>query len=196
MVLQGDTNYIVSGLERSGTSMMMQMLHLGGVPIAYTESRKADVNNPKGYFELEGGKIISSLMKGSFPMQKYQGKFIKITAYGLSFLPIVGQYKIIYMERNLDEVLDSMEKMSNTVDERREQTKESFYRLNEKVKKEIQRKENIEVLFINYNDMLRDPMPQVLRICEFLSPFEVDVAKMMSVVDKQLYRQRREIGTE
>jgi len=191
MMLQGDCNYIVSGLERSGTSMMMQMLHSGGVPIAYTESRKADVNNPKGYFELEGGKIITSLMKGMFPIEKYQGKFIKITAYGLSYLPSTGKYKIIYMERNLEEVLDSMEKMSNVVDENREQTKQSFQRLNEKVKKEILSKENINVLFIHYNEMLKDPIPQVQRICEFLGTCEVDTTPMVSVVDKQLYRQRR-----
>ncbi len=191
MMLQRDTNYIVSGLERSGTSMMMQMLFSGGIPIAYTESRKADANNPKGYFELEGGKIITSLMKGSFPMEKYQGKFIKITAYGLSYLPSGGKYKIIYMERNLEEVLDSMEKMSKVVDEKRGETKQSFYRLNEKVKKEILSKENIEVLFINYNEMLKDPLPQVRRISKFLGPDEVDTTKMISVVDKQLYRQRR-----
>jgi len=191
MLLQEDTNYIVSGLERSGTSMMMQMLLSGGIPVAYTESRKADVSNPKGYFELEGGKIINSLMKGVFPMRQYRGEFIKITAYGLTYLPSTGKYKIIYMERNLDEVLASMEKMSQVVDLNREETKLSFKRLNEKVKKEIQTKDNIDVLFISYNDLLIDPSPHVQRICAFLEPFKVDTVKMMSVVDAQLYRQRR-----
>lgn len=191
MMLKNDTNYIVSGLERSGTSMMMQILDSGGIPIAFTESRKADTNNPKGYYELEGGKIINALMKGTFPMQTYQGRFIKITAYGLSFLPSTGGYKIIYMERNLDEVLDSMEKMSHVIDMSREETKQSFKRLNEKVKKEIQTKENIDVLFINYNEMLKDSQPNVRKICEFIGPYDFDTAKMISVVDTQLYRQRR-----
>ena len=62
MKLDENINYIVSGLERSGTSMMMQILRSGGLPTAFDESRKPDVNNPKGYYELEGGKIINKLM--------------------------------------------------------------------------------------------------------------------------------------
>jgi DNA topoisomerase IA len=191
MMLREDTNYIVSGLERSGTSMMMQLLVSGGIPVAYTETRKADTHNPKGYYELEGGKIINTLMKGTFPMETYKGNFIKITAYGLSYLPTGGKYKIIYMERNLDEVLDSMEKMSQVIDENREETKQSFKKLNEKVKKEIQTKENINVLFINYNEMLIDPHANVRKICEFIGPYHFETEKMISIVDKQLYRQRR-----
>lgn len=191
MMLRDDTNYIVSGLERSGTSMMMQMLLSAGVPVAFTEARKPDLHNPKGYFELEGGKIINSLMNGTFPLQTYTGKFIKITAYGLSYLPTTGRYQIIFMERNLEEVLDSMEKMSHIVDKNREETKQSFKKLNDKVKKEITTKDNIQVLFVNYNEMLRDPKPYVVKICEFIGPYCFDTEKMMSVVDSQLYRQRR-----
>lgn len=191
MILKNDTNYIVSGLERSGTSMMMQILDSGGIPIAYTKDRKADVNNPKGYFELEGGKIINTLIEGTFPLENYKGSFIKITAYGLSFLPPLGEYKIIYMERNLDEVLDSMEKMSQIVDTNREKTKQSFKKLNETVKKEIQTKKNIQVLFINYNDMLKNPQSNVQKVCTFIGPYEYNTIKMISVIDTQLYRQRR-----
>jgi hypothetical protein len=191
MMLREDTNYIVSGLERSGTSMMMQLLVSGGISVAYTETRKADTHNPKGYYELEGGKIINTLMKGIFPMENYRGKFIKITAYGLTYLPTGGKYKIIYMERNLDEVLDSMEKMSQVIDDNREETKQSFKKLNEKVKKELTLKDNIDVLFINYNDVLKNPQPNILKICEFIGPYRFETEKMLSVVDKQLYRQRR-----
>lgn len=191
MMLQDDTNYIVSGLERSGTSMMMQMLVSGGAPVAFSESRKADAHNPKGYYELEGGKIINALMKKTFSMEEYKGRFIKITAYGLSYLPHDSTYKIIYMERNLDEVLDSMEKMSQKVDENREQTKQSFKRLNEKVKKELSTRDNVDMLVVNYNELLKDPRPHVLRICDYLEPYQFDTEKMIAVVDAQLYRQRR-----
>lgn len=191
MMVRDDTNYIVSGLERSGTSMMMQMLAAGEIPVAYTDSRKADMHNPRGYFELEGGKIINSLMKGIFPMEMYKGKFIKITAYGLSYLPTECTYKIIYMERNLEEVLDSMEKMSQIIDQNREETKQSFMKLNEKVKKEITSKNNIAVLFVNYNEMLKDPQPNIEKICQFIGPYEYNREKMISVVDTHLYRQRR-----
>jgi hypothetical protein len=191
MLLLEDTNYIVSGLERSGTSMMMQMLASGGVPIAYNETRKADVNNPKGYYELKGGKIINALMKGIFPFQEYTGKFIKITAYGLLYLPAERHYKVIYMERNLDEVLDSMEKMSQVVDEERNETKQSFLKLNEKVKQNLMTKNNVNILIISYNEVLKDPRPTVEKICAFIGPYEFDIEKMVSIVDKQLYRQRR-----
>ncbi len=83
MSLDKTRNYIVSGLERSGTSMLMQILHAGGVPMAFDNStRPPDDSNPKGYFELEGGKIINKLMKETFPFEKFKGQFIKITAYG------------------------------------------------------------------------------------------------------------------
>jgi hypothetical protein len=107
-----DTNYIVSGLERSGTSLMMQILKAGGVPVAYDEKRKSDKGNPNGYFELENGKIIDKLKAGTFPMEKYKGKFIKVTAWGLQFLP-KGKYEIIYMIRDMGEIVDSTEKMAN-----------------------------------------------------------------------------------
>jgi hypothetical protein len=192
MKLSEDTNYIVSGLERSGTSMMMQILAAGGIPIAYTEARKPDEHNPKGYYELEGGKIINKLIQGTFPFETYKGSFIKITAYGLSYLP-QGIYKIIYMERNLDEVLDSMEKMSQVTDEDQEVTKQSFKKLNDKVKKDLQTKDNINLLFINYNDVLEDPRTNVHKICKFIGPYNFDTTKMIKVVDNQLYRQRRKI---
>ena len=104
MELDNKYNYIVSGLERSGTSMLMQILKAGEIPISFDKSRKPDDNNPKGYFELEGGKIINKLMESVFPLDLYLGEFIKITAYGLKFLPL-GKYKIIYSERNLEEII-------------------------------------------------------------------------------------------
>ena len=188
--LREDTNYIVSGLERSGTSMMMQMLEAGGVPIAYSESRKPDAHNPKGYYELEGGKIINRLMQGTFPFESYKGIFVKITAYGLSYLP-PGFFKIIYMERNLDEVLASMEKMVQITDESREETKSSFKKLNEKIIRGLQMKDNTDVLLVNYNDILRDPQIYIEKICQFIGPYHYDIQKMIAIIDNTLYRQRR-----
>jgi hypothetical protein len=190
MKLQEDVNYIVSGLERSGTSMMMQMLEAGGVPIAYSEARKPDVHNPKGYYELAGGKIINRLIQGNFPFGSYKGTFIKITAYGLSYLP-KGFYKIIYMQRNLEEELDSMETMAQITDKNREETKQSFQKLNEKIMKDLQTKKHTEVLFVNYNDVLKAPRTNIDRICQFIGPYRFEIPMMIAVVDNTLYRQRR-----
>ena len=190
MKLDKDINYIVSGLERSGTSMMMQILRAGGLPTAFDDLRKADENNPKGYYELEGGKIINKLMDKAFPMEAYKGRFIKITAFGLTFL-LQGSYKIIYMERNLDEVLDSMEKMAKINDENREEIKESFKKLNEKVKRDIQSREDVDVLFVNYNEILACPEEDITRVCDFIVLPDTTVKEMVDAVDKRLYRQRR-----
>jgi hypothetical protein len=188
--LDENINYIVSGLERSGTSMMMQILHAEDVPIASDDLRKSDENNPKGYYELEGGKIINRLMEKTFPIEEYEGIFIKITAFGLSFLPR-GSYKIIYMERNLDEVMDSMERMAKISDETREETKESFNKLNEKIKNDIKCRDDIDVLSVNYNEMLEISEENVKRVCSFLNLYDASVNAMVDVIDNRLYRQRR-----
>ncbi|MFH1102075.1 MAG: sulfotransferase [Methanobacteriota archaeon] len=190
MVLDKETNYIVSGLERSGTSLLMQILHAGGVPIGFDESRSADENNPKGYFELEGGKIINKLMAGTFPLGQYKGQFIKITAYGLQFLPL-GRYTIIYSERNLDEILDSMEKMARITDTNREETKKSFEKLNVLIKKLVTGREDMRVLFVRYHDVVSNTEQVVQQIYDFLGVQDLDVYRMISVVDKRLHRQKR-----
>jgi len=180
-------NYIVSGIERSGTSMMMQILYIGGAPVAFDSSRKPDYHNPKGYYELEGGKIISRLIEGTFPIEKYEGKFIKITAYGLQFLP-KGNYKIIYMVRNLDEILDSMEKMSGPVD--REKEKPLFEKLNKFTIDLMEKREDIEYIIVNHRDVIQNTRREVERVNEFLGGM-LDVDEAVKAVDPKLWRNVR-----
>ena len=190
MKLDNDTNYIVSGLERSGTSMLMQIINAGDIPISFDKSRKPDNNNPKGYFELEGGKIINKLIEGVFPFELYKGEFIKITSYGLKYLPD-GKYKIIYSERNIDEVLDSMEKMTGEKDKDRLKNKDSFQKLNKMIKQKIISRDDIEVLFLNYNEILKEPEKNIKKIISFLKINILDVEEMIRVIDSGLYRHRR-----
>ncbi len=190
MKLNENINYIVSGLERSGTSMVMQILLAGGAPVAFDNSRLTDQNNPKGYYELEGGKIINRLIDGTFPLNEYKGKFIKITSYGLKYLP-PGDYKIIYSERNIEEILDSMEKMANINDTNREETRESFVKLNGMIKNYIREREDIEVLIVNYNNILSEPSINIKKIYDFLGFADINLKKMIDAVDKEQYRQRR-----
>jgi len=190
MKLDENINYIVSGLERSGTSMLMQIIKAGNLPLGFDNSRPADMSNPKGYYELEGGKIINKLMEGSFPFENFKGKFIKITAFGLKFLP-PGKYKIIYSERDIEEILDSMEKMIGQKDMNREETKISFLKLNDMIKQSIKEREDIDVLFTNYNDMLSNPKNSIFRILNFLDIPKGVQGQMVKVVDNRLYRQRR-----
>lgn len=179
-------NYIVSGLERSGTSLMMQILKAGGIPIAHDNSRPADYHNPNGYYELEGGKIIRALMDNAFPITEYDEKFIKITSYGLKFLPI-GQYKIIYMERDIDEVVNSTKKMDDSLDT--DKAKGLLEKLNRFCIQLMQNRGDINYIIINYNDILGRPWIEIKRVVSFLGlPFDMESA--ISIVDQRLYRNR------
>jgi len=190
MKLDSDTNFIVSGLERSGTSMLMQILNAGGIPIEFDRSRKSDQDNPKGYYELEGGKIINRLIDKSFQFERYKGSFIKITAYGLKFLPM-DRYKIIYSERKIEEILDSMEEMAGIRDKARDETRKAFLKLNKTIKEKIIERNDIDVLFVNYNEILMDPLYEVRKILDFLEASEADIDSMIQVVDRKLYRHRK-----
>ena len=190
MELDSSMNYIVSGLERSGTSMLMQILHNGGYPVAADEKRLPDENNPKGYFELEGGKIINKLIEQKFPFNKFKGKIIKITAYGLKYLP-PGNYAIIYSERNIEEILDSMEKMAQINDENRAETKEVFVKLNSFIKQQITKRDDCNVLFVNYNQIIENPKEHIEEIFQFLDQEQADLQEMINTVDKRLYRNRK-----
>ncbi|RLF58330.1 MAG: nucleotide pyrophosphatase, partial [Thermoplasmata archaeon] len=189
MLLDPKKNYIVSGIERSGTSLLMQILSNGCIPVSSDDKRKADINNPKGYFELEGGKIINKLMEKTFPFEQYKGRFIKITAYGLKFLP-EGKHTIIYIERDIEEILDSMEKMAQISDENRNETRDIFLKLNTMIKKEIDNRPDIKVLYINYNKILLNPQEEIKKITDFLEIIEINLQEMINTVDKTLYRQR------
>lgn len=177
---------IVSGLERSGTSMMMQMLEAGGIPVAYDGSRPADEHNPRGYYELEGGKIIRSLMESRFDPREYDGRFVKVTAYGLTFLP-TANYQVIYMCRNLDEVLDSQAKI-------REVDRDRDYYLLNKLNKAclalVQRRFDMRSIIIWYNDVLDNPAKEIDKLNGFLQG-KLDIDEAIQAVDRNLHRNVR-----
>ncbi|UCF49160.1 MAG: sulfotransferase domain-containing protein [Thermoplasmatales archaeon] len=190
MKLDENINYIVSGQERSGTSMLMQILHAGSIPITFDDSRPADNHNIKGYYELEGGKIINKLISKEFPFNKFKGSFIKITAYGLKYLP-PGEYKIIYTERNIEETLDSIEKMIEKKEINREETRDNINKLNNLIKNEIQGRTDIHVLFVNYNKILENPKENIVKILNFLNLPDDNLQKMIDTIDLKIYHNRR-----
>jgi len=197
VVLDKDTNFIVSGLERSGTSLMMQMLQAAGVPVSYDSTRSPDSNNPKGYYELYGGNIINKLINKLDDLFFYRGKFIKITSYGLKYLPQKTnnqshcKYKIIYMQRNLDEIIESMEKMMKVNESNKKETKELLKKLEDYITDFIEEDNNISPLYVNYNKLFNDPYPELVKICKFLGIPETKTKKMMFVIDPTLYKERR-----
>ncbi len=185
-MLSDRINYIVSGLERSGTSLMMQMLEKGGLPIAFDELRPPDEHNPKGYFELAGGKIISQLEKGTFDFNPHRGRIIKITAYGLKLVP-QGKYKVIYMLRNIDEVLISMRKMGGVMD--MEKDRVLFDKLNRITLALLEKRDDMEYITVNYNDIVEDPVAAAQKVDRFLGG-GLDIEKAARAIDLKLYRSK------
>jgi hypothetical protein len=186
MILDNTVNYIVSGLERSGTSMLMQILLAGEIPLSFDNKRPPDKFNPKGYYELEGGKIINKLIDGNFPINEHKGRFIKITSYGLKYLP-PGKYKIIYSERDLVEILDSMERMIGERDQNRNDTMENLIKLNNLIKNEIKKRIDVNLIIINYNEILTNPETNICKILDFLNLPRDNLQKMVNAVDIEMY---------
>ena len=179
-----EINYIVSGLPRSGTSMMMQILYYGGFPIAKDDRRMIDEHNPKGYFEIDG--IINKIQDNPSTIFNYKGKVLKIIAYGLKFLP-KGNYKIIYMLRNIDEVLSSMEKMSGKID--RSIEKPLFEKLNKYSIQLLEKRDDIDYILVKYADVVKNPIQEIKRINDFLGGM-LDIESASKAVDPNLYRNR------
>lgn len=177
-------NYIVSGLERSGTSLMMQILDKAGFLVAYDDSRKQDKFNPNGYYELFGGHIINALTYSLVHFDKYIDKAIKITSYGMKLLPKDREYKIIYMERDIDEVIKSSRIMGAKND-----YKDDLIKLNNRTKLYLGCRRNIDYIVINYNDLVKNPKLELDNITNFLN---YDVSKGIEAIDKKLWRNRNE----
>ncbi|MFN8155489.1 MAG: alkaline phosphatase family protein [Bacteroidia bacterium] len=182
---------VVSGLPRSGTSMMMQALAAGGIPVLTDGIRSADEHNPKGYMEYEKVKFMPSNHNW---LQEASGKAVKIIANLLPFLPANYQYKIILMERDLSAVMLSQDKMLRTD---ATDGKGRAYRLilGEHQKKIMDKalslggKQNIEVLSLRYDEVLEAPFSQMLLVQDFLER-DLDVHKMAGTVDPSLNHNR------
>jgi hypothetical protein len=184
---------IVSGLPRSGTSLMMQMLANGGVDVVTDHIRTADTDNPRGYYEFEKVKRIK---QDASWIPETRGKAFKMVSQLLYDLPPNERYRIIFMERDLDEMLISQEKMLERLGRSaapREEMKRSFMRHLERLHEWLGRQRNIEVLHVGYNELVERPERQAERASEFLGGV-ADVEKMARTVDPSLYRNRKAQG--
>jgi len=85
-----------------------------------------------------------------------------------------------------------MEEMMSAEDEERDDTKKAFIKLNNKTKADIKEREDMQVLFVNYNEILSSPKKNLEEIHGFLEERNLDLEKMIEAVDEKLYRQRRE----
>lgn len=183
---------IVSGLPRSGTSMMMKMLEAGGIPPLTDKIREADKDNPKGYYEFER---VKQLDKGDTAwLSEAKGKAVKVISALLKHLPADYEYRIIFMRRNMPEILASQRKMlirrGEDADNMDDATMASLFEKHLKSTMQwIDSQPNVSALYVHYSDMLTNPIPQTQKINEFVGS-HLNEAAMAEVVDPDLYRNR------
>ena len=183
---------IVSGLPRSGTSLMMSMLAAGGLEVFTDRLRVPDNDNPVGYFELEE---VKKLIKGEYSwLARSNGKAVKVISTLLPYLPDGHHYRIIFMRREVEEVLASQRKMLINRGENPE--KVSDEQMAEMFKKDLQMSErwinsqaHATRIDINYKQIITNPRPLVAEINIFLGG-GLDEGRMLGVIDPTLYRQR------
>ena len=192
---QGEPGFItiVSGLPRSGTSMMMKMLEAGGIA-PYTDNiRSADDDNPKGYYEFER---VKKLPDGDTEwLRSAEGKAVKVISALLEHLPSDYTYRVLFMQRNMEEILASQKQMlirggkpTDKVGD--EQLAEMYGKHLAKVNAWLVSQANFSVIYLDYNQMLVDPHKYALQVNQFLGDV-LDPQAMAGVVDSNLYRQRK-----
>jgi hypothetical protein len=182
---------IVSGLPRSGTSLMMQMLDAGGMPVLSDGERKADTDNPKGYLEWER---IKQLPKDPSLIAEAEGKVVKVISQLILSLPPDHEYRIVFMQRPLPEVLKSQDEMLRRRGNAESITdtsaiEEAFQRHLIEVNRWLAGRANVQVQRIHYHRVLREAKVVAEEVAAFLK-VPLDIGAMARQVDGSLYRNR------
>ena len=182
---------IVSGLPRSGTSLMMQMLDAGGLPVLSDGERRADTDNPKGYLEWER---IKQLPKDPSLIAEAEGKVVKVISQLILSLPSDHEYRIVFMQRPLPEVLTSQEEMlrrrgNSDSNADTSAIEGAFQRHLIEVNNWLAGKANVQVCRVHYHRVLRDPKAVAAEMAAFLQ-VPLDIEGMVRQVDGSLYRNR------
>ena len=192
----GKAIVVVSGLPRSGTSMAMKMLEAGGMPILADGIRTADVSNPKGYYEFEP---VKELDKGGDVawLATARGKAVKIISFLLTWLPENYDYRVIFMERDLREVLASQNAMladrgqaADSADD--VQMRRVYEDHLQKIARFMANRSSFSTLTVAYRDVVEHPREAAVRIDGFLGG-TLDVHRMAAIADPALYRNRRKV---
>ena len=188
---------VVTGLPRSGTSMLMQMLAAGGMDILSDGSREPDESNPRGYLEFEP---VKNLLKDSKCLFEGRGRAVKIVAPLLAALPPGLACRVILIERDFEEVLDSQERLLmhrnqvlSATPERRRMLKDEYVRTLCRVKAMLSRRPDTQLLVMEHRNVISDPLVTAESMNTFLGG-GLDVAKMAAAVDPTLHRNRADVS--
>lgn len=182
---------IVSGLPRSGTSLMMQMLEAGGMDVLADGVRQPDGGNPKGYYEYDKVKRLEA---DASWLAEAEGKVLKVVSFLLRSLPATFRYQVVFMERDLEEVLASqrelLHRLGNDGADDEARMRRSFERHLNGIRTWLETAHHMDVVDCDYNRLLREPEPVVAEIAVRISA-DLDPARMIAAVDPALYRRRR-----
>jgi Sulfotransferase domain len=182
---------VVSGIPRSGTSLMMQMMAAGGMPVLTDGQRSADANNPRGYYELES---VKSLARNQDVVGQAEGKVVKVISSLLPSLPKQFEYRVIFMCRPLEEVVSSQNRMLERLGKEVPPTPTAsvvaaFEEHLRKIRSWLGQQPNIGVLYVDYPAVLQAPEEQAGRICAFLGR-DLDIAAMIRQIERSLHREK------
>jgi len=187
--IHAETVNIVSGLPRSGTSMMMRMCEKGGLPPLTDNVRSKDDMNPNGYYEFEAVKDSSSYNEW---LKDASGKVLKVISRFLPSLPSTYFYKVVFVHRPLNEIIRSQANMASKFKHDKkwaasdgEQLSKIYTQHLVEISSWLRDRPNISVLEVRYEDVINDPLKQSQRIASFLH-VDLDPKAMASVVNRSL----------
>lgn len=180
---------IVSGLPRSGTSLMMKILDHLGERLIYDGQRSSDDNNPNGYYEYEKVKALVTASKRNRKtlVKSWSNRgWIKLTANYLMLIqkPFFSEINIIFMTRSLEEIILSQKKMSGLEPkpgekELLELLRQESLKYSEKIADKFMTVDYFEL--INSPDSVKEKLQ---------TKFGIDSSNLEKVIDNNLYRNR------
>jgi len=189
----GDADFVtvVSGLPRSGTSMMMRMLAAGGIEPLVDHERAPDTDNPLGYYEFQR---VKTLRQDSSWVAQARGKALKVIYKLVYDLPADISYRIVFLERDLDEVLASQEAMMRRSGLDPDQIgHEVLIKLFQAeifaFRRWAEAQANVRIFYANHARVIADPKKAAQEIAQFLG-LPMDTAAMAEVVTPELHRNR------
>ncbi|MFN3981889.1 MAG: sulfotransferase domain-containing protein [Caldilinea sp.] len=186
---------VVSGLPRSGTSLMMKMLAAGGISLLTDGTRAADLDNPEGYYEFELVKSLDKSADSSW-LASARGRAVKIISALLTYLPSQYQYQVIFMQRNLQEILASQQKMlrhqnvQNEILPTSAQMEVVYTRHLRNINKWLEEQSNFEIMYVDYNHLVANKADEPFEAISRFLRRPLNIRAMRAAIIPTLYRNR------
>jgi hypothetical protein len=181
-----ETVTIITGLPRSGTSLMMQIMERTSLPILSDDLREKDINNPKGYYEFEA---VKGIVKDNTFLKDAGGKVVKIVTPLPLFLDKTLSYRVLFMRRDIEEILRSQEKMLDKDQSSEREKFKTIYELHLKKTYAFFEQNSIPYIDIWYKDLITNSEIELKRIIDFLQ-LPQQLEDLASAVHPELYRNK------